>query len=207
MAGIPRLPTRVGVCRVIRRAAAGVVGLVAVVLAGCGLGDPEEVTTVVTGTPPAVTYVAIGGDESAEEDPGSRRREGWPRIVFREHLPPQTVFTNLARVGATAEDALATQLPAALALRPTIATVWLGVGDIEEGTPADAYQEAVAEIVTALDTAGTQVVVLSEPSMPSAYQEAIANLVAGRRATLLTVPTGADQDAIAQLVADIPVLP
>ena len=80
------------------------------------------------------TYVAVGDSLSeglGDPLPGGRLR-GWA-AVLAEHLrqaAPQLAFTNLAVRGHRTRDAIRRQLPAALALRPDLVTVFIGGNDV-----------------------------------------------------------------------------
>lgn len=173
-----------------------------VVLSGCGLGEPGERVTPDTASPDAVRFVAVGGDESLDRDPDSRRRESWPRIVFRAHLPPQAVFADLARPGATVADALEEQLGTAIDLEPTLAVVWLTSGDVERATAVGDYRTGLVDLVTALDDTGAQIAVLIGPDTPDSYALAARQAAEQTGAAAVVVDDASDQPAIARQVAE-----
>ncbi|MEO6318407.1 MAG: GDSL-type esterase/lipase family protein [Acidimicrobiales bacterium] len=176
-------------------------------LGACGLGDPAATPTVTTDPPVVVSYVAIGGDRSGDDDPDSQRRQVWPRLLFREHLPAQAVFALLSRPGATVEEALRSQLPGALELEPTVATVWFTAGDVEQSTPVDRYRADLDELVGALADFGADVVVLFEAGTPSAYAEAAQTVAGAHGAAVVEVAEPGDQGQIAAQVAEALALP
>lgn len=178
-----------------------VVAAAVIVTAGCGLGDPADTSATSTSTPPSVTYVAIGDGASAETDPGDRREQGWPRLLFRDHLPPQTVFADLARPGATAAEASKEQLPAALELEPTVVTVELLDGDAAAGTSLPQYRSDVDSVVSDLVDAGAQVAVVVDPGAPADYALAAREVATARGATVAPC-AGADRSDVAGCVAD-----
>lgn len=80
-------------------------------------------------------YVALG-DSLTEGvgDPVGDGWRGWAALLAAGLSEPSAEFTNLAVSGAQTRDVLETQLPAALALRPQIASVVVGVNDTLRGT-------------------------------------------------------------------------
>ncbi|MFD7407579.1 SGNH/GDSL hydrolase family protein [Streptomyces sp. NPDC059866] len=77
-----------------------------------------------------VRYVALG-DSLTEGvgDPVGNGWRGWAALLARGLCEPPAAFTNLAVSGAQTRDVLEAQLPAALALRPDVASVLVGVND------------------------------------------------------------------------------
>ncbi|TWV33562.1 SGNH/GDSL hydrolase family protein, partial [Streptomyces misionensis] len=76
-----------------------------------------------------VRFVALG-DSLTEGvgDPAGDGRRGWAALLAPS-LGPATEFTNLAACGAQTRDVLERQAPAALALRPDLVSVVVGVND------------------------------------------------------------------------------
>ncbi|MFI9003488.1 SGNH/GDSL hydrolase family protein [Streptomyces sp. NPDC053541] len=78
-------------------------------------------------------FVALG--DSLSEGVGDRLPDGawrgWAALLAQGVRPPgePLAFTNLALSGAQSRDVAETQLPAALALRPQLASVVVGVND------------------------------------------------------------------------------
>ncbi|WP_051821397.1 SGNH/GDSL hydrolase family protein [Streptomyces sp. NRRL F-5065] len=77
-----------------------------------------------------VRFVALG-DSLTEGvgDPAAGGRRGWAALLAAGLAPEPAAFTNLAVSGARTRDVLERQLPAALALRPDIVSVVVGVND------------------------------------------------------------------------------
>ncbi|MBQ0829615.1 SGNH/GDSL hydrolase family protein [Streptomyces tagetis] len=77
-----------------------------------------------------VRFVALG-DSLTEGvgDPTGDGWRGWAALLAASLAPEPVAFTNLAVSGAQTRDVLERQLPAALALRPDIASVVVGVND------------------------------------------------------------------------------
>lgn len=175
--------------------------LLLAVIAGCGLGDPDENVTPDTATPESVRFVAIGGDETVDRDPDSRRRESWPRLVFREHLPPQAVFADLARPGSTVADAIDEQLATALDFAPTLAVVWLTSADVERATAVEEYRTGLTNLATALGDGDATVMVVIGSDTPDSYALAARRAAEESGATAITLSDESDESAIAEQIA------
>lgn len=80
-------------------------------------------------------YVALG-DSLTEGvgDPVGNGWRGWAALLAGGLSEPSVEFTNLAVSGAQTRDVLETQLPAALPLRPDVASVLVGVNDTLRST-------------------------------------------------------------------------
>ena len=96
------------------------------------------------------TYVAIGGDDSIGAGSDDPLLDAWTQVFFRTALPRSTAFINLAVPQSTAAQAIADQLPEALALAPGIVTISLGPVDVFEGVPAATYGNELRQLIVAL---------------------------------------------------------
>ena len=135
---------------------------------GCGSGADRTArtppSTLGTGGGPLV-YVAVGASESVGMGADRPSEQAWPVVLHRTALPPGSVLVNLGVPGATVADALAAQLPPALARRPALATVWLNVNDIIGGVPAVTYERQLEALVEGLARGGeTLVLVANTPA-------------------------------------------
>lgn len=121
---------------------------------------------------PAPVYVAVGASESVGAGTDDGLREAWTQVFYRQALPRETVFVNLAIPGATVASALERQVPEALELHPTVATVWLNVNDLVAGVTVTEYEAALGEAVGRLRQAGARVLVANTPELDRlpAYQ-------------------------------------
>lgn len=131
-------------------------------------------------TPPAeahvhpFTYVAIGGSESAGYDANDPVRQAFP-VLLDQKLPHQTAFYDLAVPGANAGDVLAHQEAAAVALRPDLVTLWIGIDDLEEGVSPTEFGSELQEIVAPLRAHHAQVLLANlEPITDAPTYEACA---------------------------------
>src|SRR2546427_12419565 len=104
-------------------------------------------------TPPLV-YVAVGASESVGVGATDPHRDAWTQVFFRTALPRSAVFVNMAVPGSTVAEALAAQVPDAVALSPNVVTVWLNVNDILRGVTPASYEGDLTRLVTALRRGG-----------------------------------------------------
>ncbi|MGL5816171.1 MAG: SGNH/GDSL hydrolase family protein [Phycicoccus sp.] len=115
-----------------------------------------------------VRFVAVGdsltegaGDPHPLAPNGLR---GWADLLAG-HLAaadPATEYANLALRGRRARDVLRDQVPAAVALEPTVVTVWSGGNDLlRPHTDVDDVARAVDETVGRLAAGGARVLVLT----------------------------------------------
>lgn len=138
--------------------------LVATVATACA----APATTSRTLAPPQtqVVYTAIGASETYGVGTDDRYRQAWPQVFYNDSLPTSAVLYNLGIPGATTAQALKDELPAALAVHPTVASVWLNVNDLVQGVPAPAYAAQLQQLVHALRQGGrARVLVANVPDL------------------------------------------
>ncbi|MFN2451904.1 MAG: SGNH/GDSL hydrolase family protein, partial [Candidatus Dormibacteria bacterium] len=94
--------------------------------------------------------------------------DAWPAAFYTQSLPRATVFYNLGIGGETTAAALSDELPRALQLRPTLATVWLNVDDLGAGVTVADYESQLTTLVRSLRQGGrTRVFVANTPVLDS----------------------------------------
>ena len=125
--------------------------------------------------PTRLVYAAIGASETYGIGAGDARR-AWPQVFSDAVLPRSAVLHNFGIPGATTAQALRDEVPAALAVHPTVVTVWLNVNDLINGVTAQDYEAELRQVLHALGRGGQARV-----------------LVANRR-TRMPDPRGADAD-------------
>jgi lysophospholipase L1-like esterase len=109
--------------------------------------------------------VAVGASETAGVGADHPSREAWPSVLHDRALPRAT-YVNVGVSGSTVGQALATQLPQALAAEPDVATVWLAVNDITHLVPVEAYEQQLRTLVHELRRGGrTTVLVGNVPAV------------------------------------------
>lgn len=118
-------------------------------------------------TPPAhpKVYVAVGASETVGVGADHPATEAWPAVLHRQALRG-TRFVDVGVSGATVRDALADQLPRALAASPDVVTVWLAVNDVIGLESPDGYAADLDQLVHALRRGGrTEVLVGNVPPL------------------------------------------
>lgn len=102
--------------------------------------------TLAVATP---VYVAIGASDAfgiGTEDPLT---QSWPYDLAHQATPTPRLV-NLGIPGATMDLALRAELPVALAVQPTLVTVWLGVNDIERHVSLDTFDHQLQTLLAGL---------------------------------------------------------
>jgi lysophospholipase L1-like esterase len=116
-------------------------------------------------SPPPAVYAALGASETVgigTEDPS---RLSFPQLLY-QRLPRSAVMYNLGLPGETTAAAVQDELPAALAVHPTLATVWFNVDDMAAGVAVADYENRLDRIVGALRDGGTErVLVANSPRL------------------------------------------
>ena len=98
---------------------------------------------------PTVRYVAIGASDTVGVGASDPARGSWPARVAGS-LPVGTTYANFGVSGSLTLQAKSEQLPAAIAQRPTLATVWLAVNDLNATVDPAAYAQSLGDLVDAL---------------------------------------------------------
>ncbi len=162
------------------RARPTLVAVVLVLLAGaCSFSKPE-VLPPPADTGPAPVYVAVGASETTGVGSDQPLRDGWPRVLHRNALPPGSVFVNMAIPGATVAQALAEEVDQALAARPNLVTIWLNVNDMTRGVTAADYERQLETLVRQLRrSASTRVLVANTPPLDQLPAYQAGRLLAG----------------------------
>jgi lysophospholipase L1-like esterase len=120
-------------------------GLAAAVLA-IGLVGCNEMSTS-SGREGALRYVALGDSYTIGTSVSSA--ESWPsQLVAR--VPGVQLVANLGVNGYTSRDLTENELPALAALRPGFATLLIGVNDVVQGVPEQAYRANLGLILDAI---------------------------------------------------------
>ncbi len=131
-------------------------------VAGCATQKPAHSGPPVRTAGPRSTYVSVGGADTTGRGSADPLTDAYPQVIFHHALPSDTTFVNLGsdslRVGATASV-----LAAARAVRPTVATVWLGRDDELAQTPAADYGRDLGALVIGLRSAGATRILLATP--------------------------------------------
>jgi lysophospholipase L1-like esterase len=184
------------------RVAAGLV-LAALLLSACATTATTSAPRPVS-TPAPVIYAAIGASETYGIGAGDRYRQAWPQVFYNDVLPPSAVFYNFGIPGATTAQALHDEVPAAVAVHPTVVTVWLNVNDLISGVAAPAYESELRQVLHSLRRGGqTRVLVANTPDLAQlpAYRACLPNAPAGGPACLIPQALLPTPQAVATAVA------
>jgi lysophospholipase L1-like esterase len=149
--------------------AAALVTLVAgLSLGACGAAPqsaiPGSGIVIPAGGHPDV-YTALGTSETAGVglDFALRLRFAWPQLFFNEALSRASTYYNFAIPGITTADALQRELPQALAVHPTVATVFFTLDDLVAGVTPQDYGRNLDTIVHSLRQDGATVLIATAP--------------------------------------------
>jgi lysophospholipase L1-like esterase len=94
--------------------------------------------------------VAVGASDALGFGTNDPIRQAWPQLFFTSSLPGGATFVNMGIAGATAADAVANELPYAVALHPTLVTVFLGVNDLIRQVPVAAFERSLGGVLDGL---------------------------------------------------------
>ena len=167
---------------------------IAASLFGAALAFSACATTPVVGVGPSasapapIIYAAIGASETYGIGATDRYRQAWPQVFYNDVLPRSAVLYNFGIPGATTAQALHDEVPAALAVHPTVVTVWLNVNDLIRGVSAADYEAQLRQLLHTLRRGGqTQVLVANTPDLGQlpAYRACLPNAPAGGSACLI----------------------
>jgi lysophospholipase L1-like esterase len=139
----------------------------ALLLASCSLGGGGGSTS---GRPrpspaaqPRIVYAALGASETVGVGTSDPTRQSFPQLLYLR-LPRSALYYNFGLPGETLEDALKDELPNALAVHPTLVTVWFNVNDMAAGVPVEDYEAQLDQLVSALVQGGrAKVLVANSP--------------------------------------------
>jgi lysophospholipase L1-like esterase len=109
-------------------------------------------------------YAAIGASETVGVGTRDSVREAFPQRLL-QLLGPAAVLYNFGIPSETTAAALEAELPAALAVHPTLATVWLNVDDLLAGVPVAAYESRLDQLVRGLTDAHAVVLLANTPQL------------------------------------------
>ncbi|HEY7339933.1 MAG TPA: GDSL-type esterase/lipase family protein [Ktedonobacterales bacterium] len=151
----------------LRQAGVAALLLAVSVLAACGeaIGARRATPAATPTATPSMVYVAMGASDAVgvgASDPNTTAYV--PRLIAR--LPAHAFALNLGVSGYTVKQALAEELPQALAAHPTLVTVWLVGNDFRQCTPLADYQRDLDSLLGQLQSqTRAQVFVANAPDM------------------------------------------
>jgi lysophospholipase L1-like esterase len=147
----------------VRRVSALVVVLTVLLVGACTNGNGGDDAADAPGDErhEPIRYVAVGASETVGFGLANPEQQAWPRVFLRTALPPDTQFTSLGISGSTVATALRQQVPKALALDPTLVTVWLNVNDLAKFVSVETYESQLRDLVHRLRRDGRATVLVA----------------------------------------------
>jgi hypothetical protein len=126
----------------------------ALLLGGCSPG-PSGPEAAVQGSPPppGEVYAALGASETVGVGTSDPTRQSFAQLLYLS-LPRTALFYNFGLPGETTAAALKDELPGALAVRPTVVSVWFNVDDLVAGVSAADYEARLDQLVGPLTGGG-----------------------------------------------------
>src|SRR2546426_818967 len=150
--------------------------LVGLTLSACG-AIANTGTQPSRSAPTRLVYAAIGASETSGIG-ADAPRQPCPQVFSDDVLPRSAVLHNFGIPGATTAQALHDEVPAALAVHPTVVTVWLNVNDLINGVAAQDYEAQLRQVLRALRRGGqARVLVANTPDLAQlpAYRACLPN--------------------------------
>jgi acyl-CoA thioesterase I len=190
--------------RLIAARAAGAFLLVTLMLSACGV-TPASGTRPSSSPTAPVIYAAIGASETFGIGTDDRSRQAWPRVFSNDALPPTAVLYNFGIPGATTAQALHDEVPAAIAVHPTVVTVWLNVNDLMSGVAAPTYEAELRQVLRRLRRGGqARVLVANTPDLAQlpAYRACLPDAPSGGPPCLIPDALLPTPQAVAAAVSD-----
>ena len=184
------------------RVAAGL-AVAALTLSACAT-TPATGARPATSAPTPVVYAAIGASETYGIGTTDRYRQAWPQVFYNDVLPKSAVLYNFGIPGATTAQALHDEVPAAVAVHPTVVTVWLNVNDLISGVTALDYEAQLRQVLRALRRGGqARVLVANTPDLAQlpAYRACLPNAPAGGPPCMIPAGFMPTPQAVAAAVA------
>src|SRR6202521_3999466 len=177
--------------------------LATLTLSACG-ATPTSGARPSPSAPARIVYAAIGASETIGVGADDRSRQAWPRVFYNDVLPKSAVLYNFGIPGATTAQALHDEVPAAVAVHPTVVTVWLNVNDLISGVTALDYEAQLRQVLRALHRGGqARVLVANTPDLAQlpAFRACLPNAPAGGPTCLIPAGFVPTPQAVAAAVA------
>ena len=126
-----------------------------------------------------VVYAALG--DSTGVGVGARNGGYVARLFARiERERPTSSLTNLCMSGAETEDVLRSQIRQAVAARPTLITLGIGINDVGHGVTFENFSSNYEEIITRLKTETNAPIVITNipdislaPAVPASLRDQV----------------------------------
>jgi hypothetical protein len=142
----------------------------ALLLSACSTERPAAGPPAVPDDP--LGFVVIGGSLARAAADRGGSDETWPQRLFRNDLPPGTVYVNLGRNGFRLADAPELD-PDIAQLTPQLVIVWTGEDDVAAGITPPAFAASYAQLLGRLVAPDRRIVVATLPGVDPSYNAAI----------------------------------
>lgn len=114
-----------------------------------------------------IKYVALGDSLTAGVGTSSIK-SSYPYLLSQKLSSKNNVIlANFAHAGDNSEEILTTQLPKALAYKPDLITLLIGINDIHNLKSTNEFKENLTHIVSQLKDTGARIYLLSIPYLGS----------------------------------------
>jgi len=134
------------------------------------LTAPAHETKLTIGNHPdsqTIKYVALG-DSLTEGVGTSDYKNSYPYLLTQTLSTQENIeLSNFAHAGDTSADLLINQVPKALAVKPVLVTLLIGINDVHNLKSAAEFENNYIKIVTTLQKSGAKVYTLSIPYLGS----------------------------------------
>jgi acyl-CoA thioesterase-1 len=97
-----------------------------------------------------IRYVAIGASDSVGVGASDPAKGSWPALIAARLPAGSPPYINLGVSGSLALQAVTQQLPGAIAQKPNLVSVWLGVNDLNATIEPASFADALGPIVDGL---------------------------------------------------------
>jgi acyl-CoA thioesterase I len=109
--------------------------------------SPAPASATVTA---GIKYVAMGASDTVGVGASDPAKGSWPALLAARLPAGSPPYTNVGVSGSLAVQAIAQQLPGAIAQRPNVVSVWLAVNDLNATIEPASFADALGQIVDGL---------------------------------------------------------
>jgi lysophospholipase L1-like esterase len=144
----------------------------------------------------------VGASETVGTGAEQGVRQAWPQLVYNDALPRGSIYYNFGIPGATTALALQTEVPEALAVHPSLVTVWLNVNDLIGGVTPAVFEGQIDQLVHALRQRGSaRVLIANTPYLDRL--PAVLRCLGANAPETSACPTGVGTPTLGQLNSQV----
>ncbi len=112
-----------------------------------------------------IRYAALGASDTVGLGTEDQAHQNWTARIAAQ-LPADTVYERFAQSGITLYESAATQVPKAIAFKPTLVSMWLVVNDVLRAVPLPIYRQELSATLNRLTReTDAQIVLLNVPDL------------------------------------------